>query len=48
MELGEGDTVWVKFGHEDTGKRATVKYRAEEPKSYWVEVHGKLGETESI
>lgn len=41
-ELEEGDIVWAKLSHDDEGKRAVVKYNAEEPQSYWVEIDGRL------
>lgn len=41
-ELEEGDVVWAKLSHDDKGKQAVVRYKAEEPQSYWVEIDGRL------
>jgi hypothetical protein len=41
-DLADGDRVWVKRDNKDTSKPGTIRYRAEEPDSYWVEVQGKL------
>ena len=37
-DLADGDRVWVKRDHKDTSKPGTIRYKAEEPVSYWVEV----------
>lgn len=42
LELEEGALVWVKIDHKDKGKPGTVRFKAEEPASYWVEVEGRL------
>ena len=42
LELEEGALVWVKIDHTDRGKPGTVRFKAEEPASYWVEVDGRL------
>ena len=41
-DLADGDIVWVKVGHKDTSRPGVVRYKAEEPDSYWVEVQGRL------
>ena len=41
-DLQEGQTVWVKISHADKGKRGIVKYKAEEPDSYWIETDKRL------
>ena len=41
-ELKEGQLVWIKISHEDKGKKGVIKYRAEEPDSYWVETEKRL------
>lgn len=41
-DLVDGDMVWVKRDHKDASKPGTIRYRAEEPDSYWVEVQGRL------
>ena len=38
LELEEGALV----DHKDRGKPGTVRFKAEEPTSYWVEVDGRL------
>ena len=41
-DLVDGDRVWVKRDHKDASRPGTIRYRAEEPDSYWVEVQGRL------
>ena len=41
-ELKEGQAVWIKVSHDDKGKRGVVKYKAEEPDSYWIETDKRL------
>ena len=41
-ELQEGQNVWIKISHEDKGKSGVIKYKAEEPDSYWVETDKRL------
>ena len=41
-DLADGDTVWVKVSHKDASRPGVVRYKAEEPDSYWVEVQGRL------
>jgi hypothetical protein len=48
LDFSEGDQVWVKVDHKDEGKLGTVRFRSEEPDSYWVEVNGRLLRRTSI
>ena len=41
-ELKEGDKVRVKVGLGNSGTQREIKYKAEEPNSYWVEVRNRL------
>lgn len=40
--LEEGQLVWIKIAHGDRGKRGVIRYKAEEPDSYWVESEKRL------
>lgn len=41
-ELGEGTLVWIKTDSKEQSKPGIVRYEAEEPDSYWVEINGRL------